>query len=34
MHHEGYIRLAAFLGALAIVGVWELLAPRRPLTDR
>jgi len=33
MPHEGYIRLAGFLGTLAIVGVWELLAPRRPLTD-
>ena len=30
---EEYIRLASFLGVLAVVGAWELVAPRRPLTD-
>ena len=29
---EVQIRLASFLGVLALVGCWELVAPRRPLT--
>jgi sterol desaturase/sphingolipid hydroxylase (fatty acid hydroxylase superfamily) len=32
MNSEGAIRLAFFAGTLAIVALWELLAPRRPLT--
>jgi sterol desaturase/sphingolipid hydroxylase (fatty acid hydroxylase superfamily) len=28
--HEGLIRLASFLGILALMSLWELLAPRRP----
>ena len=30
--HEPEIRLAFFLGAFAVVGVWELVAPQRALT--
>jgi sterol desaturase/sphingolipid hydroxylase (fatty acid hydroxylase superfamily) len=30
--HEPAIRLVGFVGMLAAMGVWEILAPRRPLT--
>ncbi|MBK6656937.1 MAG: sterol desaturase family protein [Proteobacteria bacterium] len=30
--HEPAIRLAGFAGMFAVMGVWEVLAPRRPLT--
>jgi sterol desaturase/sphingolipid hydroxylase (fatty acid hydroxylase superfamily) len=33
MQKEQLIRLAFFFGVLAVVAVWELLAPRRPLID-
>lgn len=33
MREEQTIRLTFFLGSLLIVAIWELLAPRRPLTD-
>ncbi len=33
MAGEQTIRLAFFLGVLTIVAVWELIAPRRTLTD-
>lgn len=32
--HEATIRLGAFLSVLTIMGVWELVAPRRELTAR
>ena len=32
--NEQIIRLSFFLGVLACVGVWEVIAPRRALTDR
>ena len=33
MHDEQRIRLTCFFGVLLIVAVWELIAPRRELTD-
>lgn len=33
MAHEQTIRLAFFFGVLAVVAVWEVIAPRRMLTD-
>lgn len=33
MTDEQTIRLAAFLGVLAMIAVWELIAPRQKLTD-
>lgn len=33
MPSEHTVRLAFFLGSLIAVGVWEIIAPRRPLTD-
>jgi sterol desaturase/sphingolipid hydroxylase (fatty acid hydroxylase superfamily) len=33
MPGEEIVRLAFFSGVLAIVAVWEVIAPRRPLTD-
>lgn len=33
MTHEQTIRLAFFFGVLAVVAVWEVIAPRRTLTD-
>jgi sterol desaturase/sphingolipid hydroxylase (fatty acid hydroxylase superfamily) len=30
--HEPFIRLSFFVGILALMAIWELLAPRRPLT--
>lgn len=33
MANADIIRLAFFLGTLAVVGAWEILAPRRVLTD-
>lgn len=33
MHAEQTVRLAFFIGTLLIVAVWEIVAPRRPLTD-
>ena len=33
MHDEQIIRLSFFFGVLACVGVWEVIAPRRALTD-
>ena len=32
-HHEAAIRLGSFLGIFAIMAVWEILAPRRALTQ-
>lgn len=32
MNNETAIRLGFFIGILVLVGIWELLAPRRPLT--
>jgi len=32
MTHEAAIRLGFFLGVLALMGIWERLAPRRPLS--
>jgi sterol desaturase/sphingolipid hydroxylase (fatty acid hydroxylase superfamily) len=32
MNHEAAIRLGFFFGVLALMGVWEWLAPRRPLS--
>ncbi len=32
MSHESGIRMGFFLGMLAVMGVWELIAPRRALT--
>jgi len=32
MQHEMSIRLSAFFGILILMGLWEILAPRRPLT--
>ncbi|MEW6683688.1 MAG: sterol desaturase family protein [Nitrospirota bacterium] len=32
MSHEPLIRLASFFGIFALMAVWELMAPRRPLT--
>ena len=34
MAGEQTIRLTFFFGVLAVVGVWEIMAPRRALTDR
>jgi sterol desaturase/sphingolipid hydroxylase (fatty acid hydroxylase superfamily) len=34
MPQEQWIRLVMFIGILALVGIWEVIAPRRPLTDR
>jgi sterol desaturase/sphingolipid hydroxylase (fatty acid hydroxylase superfamily) len=34
MPGEHIIRLAFFFGVLAMVAAWEIVAPRRPLTDR
>lgn len=31
-HHETTVRLACFVGVFLVMAVWELLAPRRPLT--
>ncbi|EFK97633.1 Sterol desaturase-like protein [sediment metagenome] len=31
-HHEATIRLAFFFGILLLIGLVEILAPRRPLT--
>jgi sterol desaturase/sphingolipid hydroxylase (fatty acid hydroxylase superfamily) len=33
MSSEHTVRLTFFLGSLIAVGVWEIIAPRRPLTD-
>ena len=33
MHEEQIIRLSFFFGVLACIGVWEVIAPRRTLTD-
>ncbi len=33
MHNEQIIRLSFFFGVLACVGVWEVIAPKRALTD-
>lgn len=33
MHKEQIIRLSFFFGVLACVGVWEVIAPKRALTD-
>lgn len=33
MANESVIRLAAFLGVLAVIAAWELVAPRRQLSD-
>jgi len=30
--HEPFVRLSFFLGILVLMAVWEMLAPRRPLT--
>lgn len=32
--HEPALRLGAFLGIFVVMALWELLAPRRPLTQR
>jgi len=32
MQHEMSIRLSAFFGVLILMGLWEIVAPRRPLT--
>jgi sterol desaturase/sphingolipid hydroxylase (fatty acid hydroxylase superfamily) len=33
MREEQFIRMAFFLGVLAVVGLWEVISPRRVLTD-
>ena len=33
MAHEQTIRLAFFFGVLAVIAVWEVIAPRRTQTD-
>ncbi len=33
MQKEQIIRLAFFIGSLLIIAIWELIAPRRQLTD-
>ena len=34
IQNEGTIRLFIFLGVLAAMALWEVAAPRRPLSQR
>ena len=34
MDNEVLLRIASFVGILSLIGLWEMVAPRRPLTTR